>query len=558
MWKLIERRGRKRGESKKILSAVRRGVSLAVSDFYYPPVPDPEVRVGNVKETLFYITENDWKIHINVRDVPPLRGDELVAFFRSLCRHELGHYAVCPYDVPTSTLITGSAAKQVGTDLAGFVANFFSDLVVDNYLFERYPDETVWEKKITVNYARSTGSPSKVWMVLVRCYEKMLKVKLAKNLETSREIDKAASRIVRTIRRGGVLNEETWPRKVRKVAEILKPFLEELREPTAGVKGEYKETPTGKRVFVPEDVARTMRGNPLKPPLRREGESCEKAAARHAERGERLEGFVYAARSAGLVSSEKEALRAWYRAKADMKINVKLKSARRKGAEVQVYPDIWRIDDPIEELDIPLSIQSFPRMIPGVTTKKWIKSSGESGGREGAPPDMLIVLDSSGSMEGFGDGTPFDLALIAAFSALKFAMSRSCKVAAINFSDRAIECNWTRDRINIENTLLAYQGNGTVLPVKNIIDIAMKNNSKILLLIITDTEISNWDEAVEELGKLASIGHTVCIFFIGGRAGELEERHKKLVSAGGKIYTIPSVKKLPDVVIEEVRGHYIV
>lgn len=547
-----------RRRKRDIALAVREGITLALRDFYHPPVPDPEVKVGNVKATSFYITEGDWRVHINVKDVPPLEEEELVAFFRSVCRHELGHYVVCPYDVGLSALITGSASKEVGPELAGFVANFFSDLIVDYYIFERHPEETVWEKKITINWvAKNVGAPSELWMVLVRCYEKMWKVKLAEELRATRIVEEAASRIVRTIRRGGVLSEDGWPTKARRVAKVLKPLLEELKKP-GNAEGEYMTSPTGKRVFIPEDVARTMRRNPLSPPLRKEG-GCERAAAKYVEKGEKLKDFVDAARAAGLASGETEILRAWYRAKANMRIKVKIRSTRRRGAELQVYPDVWRIEDPVEELDIPLSFQTFPKLIPGVTTKKWVKASGEVAGGEEAPPDMLIVLDSSGSMgwrSDTPDDTPFDLALVAAFSALKFAMSGSCKVAAINFSDRVIVCGWTRERVKVENTLLKYQGGGTVLPVRNIVEVTKRNGMKALILLITDAEISNWDEAVEELGRLVDMGHCVCMFFIGGSPCMLGERYKKFVSAGGKIYFIPSVKELPDVVIEEVKRYY--
>lgn len=538
-----------RTDRKRIASLVREGVSLALKDFYYPPVPDPEISVGNVKKTSFYIAEGSWKVHINVNEVPPLGERELVTFFRSVCRHELGHYVVCPYDMTNSMLILRSVSKKVGSELAGFVANIFCDLVVDHYLFERYREETVWEKRTIANWVASCFKhPSELWTLLIRCYEKMWNVKILEGTRVTKTVDEAAAKIVRVIKRGGVFNEKTWPKKAGKIAEILKHFLKETCK-----RGGGEEDDAG-GIAIPEEVAKTMRGDPLKPPLGRGGD-CEKAAEKYIEEGGSVDDFVDAVRAAGLNLSSREALRAWYRAKAKLRLKVKISSARRRGAEVQVYPDVWRIEDPLEELDIPLSLQCFPKLIPGLTTKKWVKSSGETVEGRGGPPDMLIVLDSSGSM-GWGEGSRFDLALVAAFSALKFAMNKNCKVAAINFSDKVIECYWTRDRVKVEDVLLSYQGGGTLLPASRISELVRANGFKVLVLVITDTELANWDEAVEELGRLAAAGHSVCMFFIGGREGELNEGHRRLLSLGGKIYPIPSVKMLPDVVIEEVKGHY--
>ncbi|MEM1658342.1 MAG: hypothetical protein QXX87_02160 [Candidatus Jordarchaeales archaeon] len=532
--------------NKHIASLVKEAVSLALKDFYCPPVPDPEVSVGKARKTMFYITEGSWKVHINVNEIPPLEERELVKFFRSICRHELGHYTVCPYDMTNSLLILRSVMKNVGPELAGFVANFFCDLIVDHYLFERYREETLWEKKVTANWiANCFDYPSELWALLIKCYEKMWNVKILEDLRVAMVVDEVAAKIVKVIKRGGVFNEKTWPRKAGKVAEIIRNFLEWVRR---GEEASYDG------FTVPEDVAKMMRGDPLKPPLGRSGD-YEKAAEKYIEEGGRVEEFVETIRAARLNKNTREILRAWYRAKAKLRIKVKISSVRRRKEDVQVYPDVWRIEDPLEELDIPLSLQCFPKLIPGLTTKKWVKSSSETVKEKGEPPDMLIVLDSSSSMSS-NDGLPFDLALVAAFSALKFAMSKNCRVAAINFSNGVIECYWTRDRVKVEDVLLSYQGGGTVLPTKRISKLVEENGFKVLVLIITDTGLANWDEAVKELGRLVAMGHSVCMFFIGGREGELNEAHRKFLSMGGKIYPIPDIEKLPDVVIDEVKGHY--
>ena len=547
-----------------VAGAARRGVMLAFEDFYYPPIPEAKVKVGS-RWTRFYITEGEWRVHleVSVEDVPFLDYDDLTRFFRSVCRHEVAHYTVCPYDVATSTLLVSRAARAVEPRHAPFVVNFFTDLIVDTYLFERYPEEALWTERVIVDHVhRKFGGGSKVWKLFVRSYEKVWgkRILTGVKVEVPRDVEEAATRISRVLKRGGVMDEKAWPGKVEKLAKILKPFLEEEmgENPPKGVRGTLVKAPDGGRVFLPDDVAHTMRGNPVDAPMRVRGrrmEEGEKAARRFAEEGGRLEEFLEASRIAGLSSSRRKALRAWYRGKANLKVDVRVRSRRRGG--LPVYPDVWRLEDPIDELDVPLSLQAFPRLIPNVTTKKWVRFSGEGGEGERSPPDMLIVLDSSGSMGGVAEGTPFDLALTAAFAALKFAVSRCCKVAAVNFSDRTLTCEWTRSRVQVEDVLLRYQGGGTVLPVNEISSIVRRNSCEVLVLVITDAEIANWGEAVKELEKLIVAGHHVAMFFIGGgMGGRKEERYRRFLSAGGRIYPIPNVKNLPEIVIGEVGKHY--
>ena len=65
-------------------------------------------------------------------------------------------------------------------------------------------------------------------------------------------------------------------------------------------------------------------------------------------------------------------------------------------------------------------------------------------GRE-AVPDLLIVLDSSRSMEGPKMGTKTHRATLAAFKACQFAHSKGAEIAAINFSEKYLVAPWTRD-----------------------------------------------------------------------------------------------------------------
>ena len=98
--------------------------------------------------------------------------------------------------------------------------------------------------------------------------------------------------------------------------------------------------------------------------------------------------------------------------------------------------------DPIEDLDVVQTILTSPVVIPNITTRKWANKEGPGHLEEKQIPDLLIVLDSSGSMgwnyiatSNRGRG-PYHTALVASFAALHFAANRGVKNSIINFSNR--------------------------------------------------------------------------------------------------------------------------
>ena len=202
-------------------------------------------------------------------------------------------------------------------------------------------------------------------------------------------------------------------------------------------------------------------------------------------------------------------MRYWYRSISRKLIKFKIETPKRLGS-IPSYITTWRISDPIEELDVRSSLEIMPILIPGVTTKKWVRK-GIYGVEEGKSiPDLLIVIDSSGSMDWEGESvnirskSPYHLALIGAFAALYIASKKNAYVAVINFSSGYRTCPWTREIVQAENTLLAYQGGGTTFPVAEFIRIInmheqQRRNVPILVLIITDSEIYNWDRTERKI-----------------------------------------------------------
>ena len=224
-------------------------------------------------------------------------------------------------------------------------------------------------------------------------------------------------------------------------------------------------------------------------------------------------------------------------------------------------PQVWRLGDPIEELDIVQSLQAFPVLVPNMSTRRWIKTTFMGMDESGDLPDLLLVIDSSGSMT-WSMGSrrvsgPYHTALIAAFAAMDFALLRSKRISAINFSDGVWKCDWTRDRREIEHVLLAYQGGGTVAPLKDIASKCNEADAGVMVLMITDAEIANWSRLVKAAKQIVQNGHSFFMFHIGAPRGKGKSKVIESFSKiGASAIPVESIKDLPGLVVKEAKRVY--
>jgi hypothetical protein len=253
-------------------------------------------------------------------------------------------------------------------------------------------------------------------------------------------------------------------------------------------------------------------------------------------------------------------LATWYRGKAKNLMEIKI-FEEKPGGEVPAYPEVWRIGDPIEELDIVQSLLNSPVIIPNVTTRKWALKEGPGVLEEKMLPDLLIVLDSSGSMgwnytaASNSSRGKYHTALIASFAALHYAARKRVKFSIINFSNYADVSNWTFNYRKAEKTLLRYQGGGTHLPLKNIVDQCNATDQKVLIFIITDFGIYNWAKSKKIFIDLINRGHKIVGFFIGTK--KIPKNKFKGLMDKMTLYPIKNEKDLINLIIHEVKRYYL-
>ena len=553
----------------------------ALIDFYHPPLPEPKIENVAEAASFFYIDSTTWTVHLNIAGVPVhMDANEAEPYLRSVCHHEIQHYLLCPYDGVTNGMMFAAARKKVNDATAMFVCNLFADLVVDSKLLKRYSSLT--HSRINASIHESTirvREPSPLWTLIVASYRAMWGFPLPALAKVDNPTAEAAAAIA-DVARNSIDNEKRWSKACEKIAEIIADWMPEDEDeqlPGLGGAGSSKDAESDSSddvttIMVPLDVD-AMMGSPIEV---RNGDLARKCLQKDApsdleaemedlaveveQRGGNLQDLEGVYLTAGYGNPRESWIRFWYRAKARGMLRFDVEERKFSGL-APLAPQVWRMGDPIEELDIVQSLQAFPVLIPNISTRRWLKVTSEGLEYSKSLPDMLLVIDSSGSMTwGMTSKTisgPYHTALVASFAAMDVALRRDSRVAAINFSSSSKSSKWSTSKREVERVLLAYQGGGTVAPVKKITKACEAAESKVMVLMMTDAEIANWDKFVESVRDLSSRGHKLFLFHISGGSGKKKSKiQRDLEDAGAVVYPIRSAKDLPGLVIREVRNVY--
>jgi len=561
------------------IELAQRAWEQALIDFYHPPLPEPEIENIADAASFFYIDSESWTIHLNTAGVPHyMDANEAEPYLRSVCHHEIQHYLLCPYDGVTNGFMFAAARRKVNDSTAMFVCNLFADLVVDSKLLKKYPLLTHSRINASIHEsALRVREHSPLWILIVATYRAMWGFPIPALAKVDESTSTAATAIANVAWKS-IDNEMRWAKACEKIAKIIADWMPQDNEqlPGCGLDKSGKETAgdtTADRItiWIPLDVDAIM-GNPIevrngdlaRKCLQKESSTDQEAeledlAMDVEQRGGNLEDLEGVYLAAGFGDPRESWIRFWYRAKAKGLLQFDVKERKYSGSS-PLSPQTWRMGDPIEDLDIVQSLQSFPIIIPNISTRKWLKTMSDGTTQSKSFPDMLVVIDSSGSMTwGMNPKSisgPYHTALVAAFASIDVAWRMGSRIAAINFSSDSRASKWSTSKVEIERTLLTYQGEGTVAPVKKITELCQSAESNVMVVIMTDAEIVNWEKFVDLVRNLTNQGHRLFLFHISASREKKSLAQRALEDAGAVIYPIKSVKDLPGLVIREVRNMY--
>ena len=554
-------------KEKKIITFAQEAFNKTLAEFYFPPLNEPNYVFDYSNKEGFYIDPIDsWQITLNLANCPVfLSDDDYINFFYAITLHEVSHYQVIPYDGIINAKLLRAALKHTNENFAPIIVNLFSDLIIDKKLYMRHPKLVSWELKTTFKHIQDTYQKkmSNFTLYLFRVYEILLKISILDH-KISDELNLMAIKSEKIIS-DNFENDALWERKVSKLALLLKELIQDnfnlVHEKYIKREGFiYKKCPSKKGyVEIPEDIIDLM-DNPIESrnidKLKRDNDDDLIQKAEDFAKDIPYSEFGAPARQAGILL-DLNPLATWYRGQAKNLIEIKIYE-EEKDTELPIYPETWRLGDPIDSLDITQTLLTSPIIIPNITTRKWLKIEGPTQLQEKEIPDLLIVLDSSGSMNwNYKSKRPkgtYHTALIAAFAALHYVARKSIKFSVINFSNRTDLCDWTHNYEEAEKTLLRYQGGGTQLPLTAISKQCQKANKKVLVFIITDFGIYNWKASKKTFLSLIEQGHHIVGFFIG--SSEIPKIKFKDLLPKMRFYPVKDPNELVALVIKEIINQY--
>ena len=95
------------------------------------------------------------------------------------------------------------------------------------------------------------------------------------------------------------------------------------------------------------------------------------------------------------------------------------------------------------------------------------------------------------------------------------------------------------------------------MPTRKISEACDEAKSNVLVLLITDAEVANWEQMLGAVTRLSSRGHHLFLFHVGATDSDYEEEvRQELVRAGASVIPVGKVQDLVGLVIRKVRPLY--
>ena len=531
------------------------------------PMPEIKLLLADDKHYTtgeYYITiGNTWQIHLNFGKLP-VSFAEFQEEVKVLTRHEIGHYMCCPFDTITYFRMLKCILSvydkefkhldlQRINSICGDIANQAADIIVDSRNFYFNPKETV---KSEINWILKCGgienSPrhSKL-MFLMK--EAIWKTSL--NIyESDTELKDIVSSLANTFLEDGIENKSLFTHKTEEYARVFfqlfikdkNKYIKESNGQQQSGQQQSEQEINGSMSVKPKDGDKD--GNAL---IFLDPEKVKDALEQLASETTISE-FERILSAAGLNQlSEKDKEKLWFSVQSAGMIPIE--EVGNEGAKDNyTYPTNWRIGDSISDLDMMLTYSTAPKLIPGITTKKWEQSVNEYFGVEQRQKDALLVVDTSGSMGAVSRETDnMHQAVLAAFGILNYFESRKGKIALVEFSDNVKEyISWTNEYERIRDKLLTNGSGGTQFPIHSIREILEQSKNELITVIITDGELGNINESVTFFEDYLNDENKLYVFLLGN--SKSCRGYDRLAEIGAKVYQADNAIDFCDMVMDDL------
>ena len=571
-------------------------------------IPMPEVQMlladdENYSTGQYYFTiDKTWLIHLNFGKLP-VSYKEFQDEVKVLTRHEIEHYMCCPFDVITHLRMLKCIRNiyyreypNIGINIeyaCGSIANQAADIIVDTKNFYLHPQETLqseinWIKK-GANIAICPRHNKLMFLTKEAIWGCSLDIK-----ENDAELLKIVAQMAKKFKENRIDDKSSF---LSKTEEYTRAFFNlYIRDKKEGNDNQGDQQGQSSSSNQQQGGQQGQSGSGNQQQGGQQGQSSSGNQQQGGQQGqldlsnqqqgqfsigpkdksENGSAFVFAdpdkikeaiealahetelnefvdllgiAGLGGLSCKDREKL--WFIAQSSDIIPIEEETNTGNPINYS-YPNTWRIGDPIESLDLILSYITSPKLIPGITTKKWERITTESHGSEKKLRDLLLVVDTSGSMKSVTrEADNMHQAVLASFGILNYFESKKCKVALIEFSDSVrVDITWTVQYDEIREKLLTNGSGGTQFPIHRIQSTLEKSKNELVTVVITDGDLGNLQESITYFREYLNEGNKLYISLLGSNG--LSNGYDKLSEIGAKVYKANGAREFCNLVLTDL------
>ena len=557
-------------------------------------IPMPQIKIlmpddaDYITGQYYIMIDDTWQIHLNFGKLP-ISFKEFEDEVKVLTRHEIEHYMCCPFDVITHLRMLKCIRNiyymeysHLGINIeyaCGSIANQAADIIVDTKNFYLHPQETLqseinWIKK-GANIAICPRHNKLMFLTKEAIWGCSLDIK-----ENDAELLKIVAQMAKKFKENGIDDKSSFLSKTEEYTRaFFNLYIRDKKEGNVDQGGQQGQSGSGNQQQGGQqgqssssnqqqggqqgqlDQSNQQQGQfSIGPKDKSENGSAFvfadpdkiKEAIEALAHETELNEFVDLLGIAGLGGlSFKDREKLWFIAQSSDIIPIEEETNTGNPINYS-YPNTWRIGDPIESLDLVLSYITSPILIPGITTKKWERITTESHGSEKKQRDLLLVVDTSGSMKSVTrEADNMHQAVLASFGILNYFESKKCKVALIEFSDSVrVDITWTVQYDEIREKLLTNGSGGTQFPIHRIQSTLEKSKNELVTVVITDGELGNLQESVTFFREYLNEGNKLYIFLLGSNG--LSNGYDKLSEIGAKVYKANSAREFCNLVLSDL------
>jgi hypothetical protein len=478
---------------------------------------EEEAKEQGMADQIAAINMNSNEIIVNKANLEDRLG---INFLPQIESHEVGHYKYMPFDLRNYVRLVGYADKVMkNMKNAQLVQNLYSDLCVNTMIYKK------GDKEIIEMYKKlSKNNNSDLWNFYMATFENMTNCQSMIVPQAKKETIAQAKKIS-DILSESMGNSNKWPNSITEFAKAVKDYMKKEENNTNNNSNNSSNSNTNNNnnnnnnngnnlnknnppYISPEKQIRKsmidrhqakdyLPFNPKKTP----DDVAKKLIEKEVKGlGKELGINEFKRVMSGLgLGTHQEANKLFYRElSAEYRIFLPQRFNRSSG-DFKDTPVKWDFEKSFSELDMEYTIRQSPLIIPGVTTYSWKTSSGEAQGLGNDYPDLLIVIDSSGSMPDPRENISYPI--LSAMAASETALSYGNKVAVINFSSDFESCYFSNQSSTIDDYLMLYLDEGTNIPGDQMVKFTSKNTQPTYSIIITDAEINNLESEIDNLSK---------------------------------------------------------